>query len=83
VSLIHPPPNRVKTKEHLAYARVQELILVTFDRPFAGRTQKHSDHGGLICLTLPQDDIGGIVRALTEFSEIYTAEDAAGQVFWL
>ena len=68
---------------HLPYATEQDAVLVTLDRAFAGRSMQRDDHAGMICWTGRSDDIGGIVRALTEFAETHTPEDAAGQVFWL
>jgi predicted nuclease of predicted toxin-antitoxin system len=73
-----------KDHQHLAYATEHERVLVTFDRPFAGRTMKQSNHAGLICLTsVQQDDIGGIIRLLHTFVETHNAEDCVGFVFWL
>ena len=70
--------------EHLAYATEHGMVLVTFDRPFAGKTIKTTDHhAGLICLSGSQDDIGDIVRTLIEFAENHTLKQVAGQVFWL
>jgi predicted nuclease of predicted toxin-antitoxin system len=69
--------------EHLPRATEQERVLVTFDRPFAGRASGLTDHAGLVCLTCAQDDIGSAVHALTEFAEQHSPEDAAGHVFWL
>jgi hypothetical protein len=43
-----------------------------------------SDHHGLVCLTSAQpDQIGKIVTILSEFAQLYSDEDVAGQVFWL
>ena len=70
--------------EHLAYATSQERVLVTFDRPFAGKAMRQSVHNGLICLTSAQpDQIGRIVTVLSEFAQLYSDEDTTGQVFWL
>ena len=70
--------------EHLPYADERNLIMVTFDHPFAGRTMSRSDHPGLICLSYDlREDIGGMVRALDEFAKLYDAERDSGQVFWL
>jgi predicted nuclease of predicted toxin-antitoxin system len=69
--------------EHLPLATSQGRVLVTFDRPFAGRASQKTDHAGLVCLTCGTDDIGAIIRALTEFAERYTPEEVAGIVFWL
>ena len=70
--------------EHLPFATDDNLVLVTFDRPFAGRTMKQSvDHVGLMCLSGSQDNIGTIVRTLSEFAEEHTPEDVKGRVFWL
>lgn len=69
--------------DHLAYATGHEHMLVTFDRPFAGRAAKNTEHKGVICLSGRQNDIGYIVRTLREFAENHTAEDVAGVVFWL
>ena len=69
--------------EHLAYATENKLVLVTFDRPFAGRTVQTDNHSGLICLSGNQDAIGMIVRTLIAFNEQHMPEDAVEQVFWL
>ena len=37
--------------EHLSFATEEDMVMVTFDRPFAGRTMSHGDHSGLICLS--------------------------------
>ncbi|MBZ0298986.1 MAG: hypothetical protein K8J31_04560, partial [Anaerolineae bacterium] len=60
------------------------LVVVTFDRPFAGRTMNRSDHSGLICLSESlRTDIGGMIRVLVEFAEGTAGENPEGQVFWL
>ncbi|MFN8372468.1 MAG: DUF5615 family PIN-like protein [Anaerolineae bacterium] len=70
--------------EHLAYATSLGMVMVTFDRPFAGRTMNHTDHAGLVCITgAEQDDIGRIVALLHDFAEKHRPEDAVGLVFWL
>jgi hypothetical protein len=70
--------------EHLPYAAEQGLVMVTFDRPFAGRSAKRNDHHGLICLAQKmRSDVGGIIRVLVEFSEQHDPDDTLGQVFWL
>lgn len=69
-------------EDHLIYATENECILVTFDRPFAGRAMELTDHAGLICLSGSQDNIGAIVRTLVEFADTHSPEDAAGLVFW-
>jgi len=69
--------------DHLAFAAEHGQVLVTFDKPFAGKVMQRTDHAGLICLTGSSDDMGGIVRALSQFAERYEANDVIGQVFWL
>jgi predicted nuclease of predicted toxin-antitoxin system len=70
--------------KHLEYAIQNGLIMVTFDRPFVGRTAKsNQQHKGLICLSSSQDDIGYIVRTLAEVSQMYSAESCEGLVLWL
>ena len=70
--------------EHLPYAYEQGLVMVTFDRPFAGRTMSRTDHAGLICIAEKiRTDVGGIIRLLVEFSDEHTPDSSAGQVFWL
>lgn len=70
--------------EHLRYATEHELVMVTFDRPFAGRSIERNDHGGLICLSESlRSDIGGMIRILMSFSQEETSAEVAGQVFWL
>lgn len=68
--------------EHLRYATENGAILVTRDKPFAGRTLLLTEHAGLICWTGPKD-IGGMVRRLSEFAEQYESEGVRGQVFWI
>jgi predicted nuclease of predicted toxin-antitoxin system len=70
--------------EHLPYATQNQLVMVTMDRPFAGRTLLRTDHSGLICLdNTMQVNVGRIVNALTKFAEDYTPDMCAGQVFWV
>jgi predicted nuclease of predicted toxin-antitoxin system len=70
--------------EHLPYATEHNLVMVTFDHPFAARTMSRTDHPGLICLAYSiREDIGRIVEVLIEFAELYEPERDAGQVFWL
>ena len=70
--------------EHLKYATENGLVMVTFDRPFAGRTMSHIDHSGLICLSESfRSDVGGQVRLLSAFAASHTAENVTGNVFWL
>lgn len=68
---------------HLAYAAGLSLITVTFDRPFAGRAAKLTDHCGLICLSGTQENIGYIVRTLNEFAGSYSLDEIKDRVFWL
>jgi predicted nuclease of predicted toxin-antitoxin system len=68
--------------EHLRYATEQNTVLVTRDKPFAGRIMSQADHAGLICWT-GEKDISGMVRRLSEFAEQNTAEEVKGRVFWL
>ena len=70
--------------EHLAYSQEHNLVLVTFDHPFAHRTMARTDHPGLICLAYSvRENIGRMIDILTEFAEIYEPEKDVGQVFWL
>jgi len=69
--------------EHLPFATGQQAVLVTRDLRFAGRTAKRTDHAGLICWTGAQDDIGGMIRVLSQFVESNTPAQAQGRVFWL
>ena len=69
---------------HLPYASEHNLVMVTFDHPFAGRTMSRTDHPGLICLAYSvRENIGRIVEILIEFAELYDSDRDAGQVFWL
>lgn len=70
-------------ESHLEYATAQNLVLVTLDRPFAGRAISNINHYGLICWTGDYQDIGSIVRALAHFANSHTAQSVQGQVFWL
>lgn len=76
--------NKDDDSEHLPYAAEHGLVMVTFDRPFAGRTMARTDHAGLICISQKmRTDVGGIIRLLTKFADEYTPESAVAQVFWL
>lgn len=69
---------------HLPYAAEHQLVVVTFDRPFAGRTAKRTDHAGLICLSEDiRKDVGRCIEVLVEFAETHTLEETVGRVFWL
>lgn len=69
---------------HLAYATQHNLVTVTFDHPFAGRTMSRTDYPGMVCLAYSiREDIGRMVEVLAEFAELYDPQKDAGQVFWL
>jgi len=67
--------------EHLTYATANEYVLVTADRPFAGRASQIEGHCGLICWTGRTDNYGGLIRALVAFAEKYNSDAVAGRVF--
>jgi predicted nuclease of predicted toxin-antitoxin system len=70
--------------EHLPYAKENGLVMVTFDRPFAGRAAQRTDHAGLICLSESlRHDIGGQIRILSVFAASHASETIDGLVFWL
>ena len=70
--------------EHLPYATTNRLLLVTMDKPFATRTLYQTDYLGLICLSKElHDSIGGAIKALADFIELFDEESDAGQVHWL
>jgi predicted nuclease of predicted toxin-antitoxin system len=69
--------------QHLSYATEHGLVLVTFDRKFAGLSMADDTHAGLICIRGSPQDVGVIVRGLHEFAESHTQDDCSGRVFWL
>lgn len=70
--------------EHLPYATQNNLVMVTFDRPFAGRTMLRSDFIGLICLREDiRSDVGKIIEELITFAELFDPLKDSGQVYWL
>ncbi len=70
--------------EHLPYATENDLVIVTFDHPFAGRTMARTDHAGLVCLAYSiRENIGRTIEILAEFAELYDPEKDRGQVFCL
>ncbi|MDX2075287.1 MAG: DUF5615 family PIN-like protein [bacterium] len=70
--------------EHLPYATTNRLLLVTMDKPFATRTLYRTNYLGLICLSKDlHDNIGGAIKALADFIELFDEERDAGQVHWL
>ena len=70
-------------EEHLAFASARSLVVVTRDKPFAGRAMQLSGHAGLICWTGRDTDFGGMVTALAVFANSHTLEQTRGNVFWL
>jgi len=70
--------------EHLRYATEHQLVMVTFDHPFAAQTMSRTDHVGLICLAYSvRENIGRMIEVLAEFADLYDSEKDTGQVFWL
>lgn len=70
--------------EHLPYAIENNLVLVTFDHPFAKRTELRTDHPGMVCISHTLEGrIGRIVQELSDFAELYDPELDRGKVFWL
>jgi predicted nuclease of predicted toxin-antitoxin system len=68
--------------EHLPFATQQNLVLVTFDRKFAGLAAQAANHSGVICLSGSQDNFGYMINTLIEIAEQYTPETIAGAVIW-
>lgn len=68
--------------EHLPYALSIEAVLVTRDFPFANRAGQITN-AGVVCWTGQQDDIGGMVKALSAFVEAHTSESVQNRVFWI
>lgn len=68
--------------EHLAYANAQSAVLVTRDKAFATKALT-AESAGLICWTGKQDDVGGMIRRLSEFAAHYASEQVVNRVFWL
>jgi hypothetical protein len=68
---------------HLQCATEQKAVLVTRDKPFAGRSKAQAEHSGVICWTGAQDDFGGMIRVLAAFAENHTTDSVEQQVFWL
>ena len=69
--------------EHLTYATEHGLVLVTLDKPFAGRAMSLSDHAGVFCWTGAPRDYGGMIRAFSNFATQNQPEAIKGRVFWL
>jgi predicted nuclease of predicted toxin-antitoxin system len=70
--------------EHLPYATDNDLVMVCFDRPFAGRTATRTDYLSLICLNQDvRENIGHQIEILWEFAQLFDPEKDNGQVYWL
>jgi predicted nuclease of predicted toxin-antitoxin system len=69
--------------EHLTYAEQRGLVLVTRDKPFATKALSIEKHAGVICWTGEQNDVGGMIRRLTEFAQERSLEQVANGVFWV
>jgi hypothetical protein len=62
----------------------QELVMVTFDQSFAGRTAQRDDFYCLIRLPSRfKYDVGGIIEELVVFAELFDPVKDQAQVFWL
>ncbi len=75
--------DRDDDSEQLPFAAARGLVLVTMDRPFAGRALAMGDHAGVICWTGEQNNFGKQIGALSAFANTHSPEDVKGQVFWL
>jgi predicted nuclease of predicted toxin-antitoxin system len=83
VMAVHMDMMEQDDEKHLKVATEQNAVLVTLDQPFAGRTMSLDDHAGLICWTGKGNDIGALIRRLSDFADTYTAEEVVGKAFWL
>ncbi|XWX02818.1 DUF5615 family PIN-like protein [Aggregatilineales bacterium SYSU G02658] len=71
-------------EDHLAYATRLELVMVTFDHPFAGRTAQHTDFYALVCLSRSvQRTSHTIVAILTLFAGLFDPSTDTGSVYYL
>jgi predicted nuclease of predicted toxin-antitoxin system len=69
---------------HLPYATQNQLVMVTFDREFAGRITKRTDFYGLVCLSEKyRRDYGKMIEVLEEFAQLFEPEKDTGIVYWL
>ncbi|MCC6614309.1 MAG: DUF5615 family PIN-like protein [Anaerolineae bacterium] len=70
-------------KEHLAYATQNDLIMVTFDHPFASQMMQEQDFLAVICLPYRfQQATGEMIDTLAEYSALFDMKKDRGQVFW-
>jgi predicted unusual protein kinase regulating ubiquinone biosynthesis (AarF/ABC1/UbiB family) len=70
--------------DHLAYATQAQMIMVTFDRPFAGVTMRRSNFYALLCVSEEfRQDIGGTIELLKEFGALFDSEQDTGKVHWM
>ncbi len=71
-------------EQHLAYATEKQMVMVTFDRPFAGITMRRTDFFALLCLQQDfREDVGGMIALLTEFAELFDENKDTGKVHWM
>ncbi len=70
-------------EEHLVAATERGMLLLTMDRGFAGRSTKQSDHAGVLCWTRGDQNLGAMVRTFSEFAQQHSADEVAGQVYWI
>ena len=68
---------------HLTCATEHGLVLVTHDKPFAGRAMSLPDQTGVLCWTGAPRDYGGMIRAFSSFATQNQPEAIKGRVFWL
>jgi len=63
-------------REHLAYARTNDWILVTFDDDFLSLVEKQGhDHAGIIYVQQAGRDIGEVVKAVDMHLETRPEDD--------
>jgi predicted nuclease of predicted toxin-antitoxin system len=70
-------------EEHLPYATQHQLVMVTFDHPFATRIQACEDFYALVCLSHKiEGATGTIVNLLDEFGQLFDETTDIGKVHW-
>jgi predicted nuclease of predicted toxin-antitoxin system len=69
--------------DQLNWAGDNGRIIVSFDSDFANLARSITDHAGIIVCKPHTRDIGPVVRALAVFAASHSAEEAAGQLWYI
>lgn len=79
LTIVEAGKRGAKDEEHFAFAQQEGRVIVTHDTDFLRLAAKHSHHAGLV-YSQQGRSIGEMVRKLTLFAQIISAEEMMGRI---